>query len=408
MPGRRCINVAELRQMACNLGPAKTAEHLTEALERKWLRPDDFSLAELLEGVVADGAELLRSWRSRKGGGSHSLMEAGTVDYSAFSNITGQIFFTQIKDAYEMEEFVFSKLIPTTGSPLLDTEKIPGFGDIGDQLSTAIPEGEAYPQVSVSEDYIELGPKRKRGGVISVTKEAIAGDRTGQLLQRCQRIGEFLGYSKEARIIDTLIDGNAMAQSITAGGARYHWKGTSYSPYQASSPWINVKTSTALSSWKSVEAAELILAGITDPYTGLPIMIQPTHLIVPPDLMHTAKRIVTATNVQTHAGGYPTSGDLQDFHAPSPLDAYKVVGSRLLKARMTAAGSGSYASPSTAWFLGNPAKAIVYKENWGVQTQTMGANSHDDFWRDIVSSVKVSERGHPGWLEPRLMVKCTS
>src|SRR6185312_9512760 len=263
------------------------------------------------------------------------LLEAGTVDYSAFSNITGQIFYTQVKEAYDDEEFVFSKIVPTKGTPLQDTEKVPGIGNMGDQFSSPITEGDEYPYLGVVEDYIEIGAKHKRGGIIGITREAVVGDRTGLLLERCQRMGYYLGLNKEKRIIDTLIDGNEMAQSITANGSRYHWKGTSYASYQATSPWVNLKTSNPLADWTSVQNAELQLAAITDPYTGEPIMIQPTHVIVPPDLKHTAQRIVTAQEVRTTSPGLATSGGVQQYTAANPMsDAYKVVTSRLLKARL--------------------------------------------------------------------------
>lgn len=379
------------------LGPRKTVRHLEESLEKKHLRPQDFSIRELAESLVPNGREWVYSMNPGKSGFSH-LLEAGSVDYSHFSNITGQIFFTMVKESYEDEEFVFSKLVPTKTSTILDTEKVPGIGNMGDEFSKPLEEGQAYPHLGVAEDYIEIAAKRKRGGIVAVTKEAIAGDKTGILLERCQRLGFYLGLNKEKRIIDAIIDENDGDTSITNGGHRYHWKGTSYATYQASSPWINLATSNALVDWTDVEAAELKLAAITDPYTGEPILVQPTHLVVTPDLKHTAYRIMAATNVQTHAGGYATSGNLQDYHAPSPLDPYKVLTSRLLKARL---------ATDTTWFLGNPSKAFSYFENWGIQTAQQGSGSEDEFNRDIVMKFKASERGAMATMEPRLMVKCT-
>lgn len=395
MPGTRCISGRELAHLYKRLGPRRTIQHLEEALEKKLLKPQDFSIRDLAENLVENGREWVYSMNPGKSG-FHHLLEAGTVDYGHFSNITGQIFFTMVKEAYEDEEFVFSKLIPTKPSTILDTEKIPGIGNMGDQFATPLAEGEAYPHVNVVEDYIEVAAKQKRGRIIAVTKEAIAGDKTGVLLERCQRLGFYLGLNKEKRLIDCVIDENAGAVSITAGGHRYHWKGTSYATYQATSPWINSVTSNALNNWKNVESVELKLAAITDPYTGEPILIQPTHLIVTPDLKHTAYRIMQATNVQTHSGGYATTGELQDYHAPSPLDPYKILTSRLLKARL---------ATDTSWFLGNPSKAFAYFENWGIQTAQQGAGSEDDFNRDVVMKFKASERGAAATIEPRLMAK---
>lgn len=410
MAGGRLINARELGHMYRRQGPRWTTHHLTEALEKKHLRPRDFSLRELAENVVKHGREWVAGMSPRSGGGFR-LLEAGTVDYSAFSNITGQIFYTQVKEAYEDEEFVFSKAIETKMSPLQDIERIPGIGQMGDKFTDPIVEGDEYPYLGVVEDYIEAGPTQKRGGIIAITKEAIIGDRTGLLLDRCQRMGFYLGLNKEKRIINTMIDGAEMAQSIHAKGSRYHWKGTSYAAYQSSSPWINVKTSNALGDWTSIQAAELILAAITDPYTGEPIMIQPTHLIVPPDLVHTANRILQSTEVRTTSPGYATSGSPQQYIGPNPvLGQYKVLSSRLLKSQVArAVTSFSYTGASTStWFLGNPQKSLFYRANWDLVTQSMGAGSEEEFKRDVVVRHKVSEKGHPAWMEPRFMCKNTA
>lgn len=401
MPGTRLISARELRHMYTRKGGSWVRKHLTESLEKKHLHPTDFSIRDLAMSVVKDGDEWVRSMVPGKSGTYH-LLEAGSVQYSDFSAITGQIFFNMIKEAYDDEEFVFTKMVKTYPSNIPDIEKIPGISRIGDKFTdTTVNEGDTFPQMAVGEDFIHIGAKKKRGGIVAVTREAVAFDKTGLLLQRCKELGHYLGVSIEKRLIDTLIDGNAAAASIHNGGTRYHWKGTSYAAYQATSPWINVKTSNALASWTNVEAAEVVLSQITDPYTGEPIMIEPTHIIVPPELKHTAYRIMNATNVQTHAGGYATSGNLQDYHAPSPLDPYKVVCSRLFRARMNAAGQ----TASSTWYIGNPAKAIGYWQNFPLTTRELGAGSTADFERDIVAQYRADERGTPGWLEPRLVLK---
>jgi hypothetical protein len=325
------------------------------------------------------------------------LLEAdgSAVAFSAFSKITGQIFFTMTKDAYENEEFVFSKVVPNVTSEILGKEIIPNITSIGDEAGT-VEEGEPYPYAGVSEDYQEIGRKTKRGDILAVTKEAILGDRTGFLLERCSKLGYWLGVNKEKRVIDCIIDENGRAASIVSGGHRYHWKGTSYASYQATTPWINIKTSNALVDWTDVEAAELLLSDMVDPYTGEPIMMRPTHLIVTPQLLHTARQVLGATNVKLHSGGYATSGDLRERDAPNTLDSYTILSSRLLKAR---------AGTDTDWWLGNPGVYARYVENWGITPEEAPSNSAAAFERDIVQQFKISEKGDPFVIEPRVMVE---
>lgn len=388
----RAINPRTLRQQY-RTNPIRCVRELTEHLEEGNLKPADFSLAHLAESIM--GREWMGGLRP-KSGRYISMMEADAVKYSHFTNITGQIVFSAIKESYEMEEYVFSKLIETKPSDILDSEKIPGITEIGDEAEI-VGETDPYPEVGVGEDYIEIGPKAKRGHIVPISKEAIRGDRTGVLIERCRKVGEWLGLNKEKRLIDAFIDENAGAKSAPQGGHRYHWKGTSYATYQTGTPWDNVVTSNALVDWTDVEQAELKLADIVDPFTGEPIMIHPTHIVVTPQNLHTARQILGATNLRLHAGGYATSGNLHERDAPNTLDHYEIVSSRLLKAR---------AATDTDWWFGNPKEAICYVSNWDITTEEAPSNSEAAFRRDVVMQFKASEMGIAATKEPRVVVEC--
>lgn len=397
MAGNRGINYGELRRLVESKGGNATVRHLAEALEQGHLRPTDFSIRELAESMLG------REWVANlnpKSGRFVSLQEAAdasAVHFSHFSNITGQIFFSMVKEAYENEEFVFSKVVPTKPSDIADVEKIPGITQIGDEASI-VNEGEEYPNVGVGEDYIEIAAKRKRGFIVPVTKEAIRFDRTGVLLERCSKGGYWLGLNKEKRVIDCIIDENTGAASIVTGGHRYHWKGTSYATYQTSTPWDNVTASAGLTDWTDVSEAWLTLAGMTDPYTGEPILIQPDTLIVTSARAWIANRIVSATEVR--GGDITTGSGVQTIGAnpvKNSIGNLRVLTSRLLTAR---------AATDTDWWLGNPSKAFAYFSNWDIAPEEAGANSEAAFTRDIVARYKISEMGCAATLEPRLMTEC--
>jgi hypothetical protein len=61
----------------------------------------------------------------------------------------------------------------------------------------------------------------------------------------------------------------------------------------------------------------------------------------------------------------------------------------------------------TTWYLGNPARAFVYMENWPIAVirQDEGPAM---FHRDIVTQFRCSERGQYYVLEPRVMAKATA
>jgi hypothetical protein len=389
----RLLNYRELRRRVELNGVRKTGRQLRESLGKKELSTDDFSIREMAEAFM--GREWVQSLHP-KSGRRPALREASgdAVAFGQLSNITGQIVFSAIKESYDYEEFVFSQVIPTRPTNLLDIEKIPGISGVGDEFDV-VQEAAEYPMVGVSEDWIEVAAKRKRGGIIAVTKEAIFTDKTGQLLDRARKLGWWLGLNREKRLIDCLIDENTGAASITAGGHRYHWKGTSYGTYQSSSPWANVVTGNALANWVNIDSAWKKLAAMTDPYTGEPILVQPTTIIVTPDLFHTARYVTSATEVrnQTNLAAGNTN---RETLSPSPIENYRILMSRLLKAR---------AATDTDWWFGCPEKAFAYFSAWDLVTEEAPANSREAFMRDITFQFKASEAGAAATLEPRLMTE---
>lgn len=375
------------------LGPEATEQHLAEALEQKHIQPSDFSVRDLAEAFV--GREWVESFRP-KSGRIQRLVEADAVSYSHFSNITGQIFFTEVKTAYEDEEFVFSKVVPTRPSRILDMEKVPGLSGIGDEFDV-VGEREEYPILGFSEDYVEVAAKRKRGGIVAVTKEAIIADLTGNLLSNARKLGFWLGLNREKRIIDAIIDENAGAASAVLGGHRYHWRGTSYATYQTSTPYDNVTTGAALVDWTDVNESWQTLSQILDPFTGEPILITPTHLIVTSQNLWTAARIVNATEVRSDTN--PSAGTASnEMITGNPvqmvLGNLQVLSSRLLTAR---------AATDTDWWLGNPQKAFAYYSIWDLTPEEAPTNHPDHFKRDVQMQFKISEMGAAATLEPRLM-----
>lgn len=398
MACNRAVNCRELKQQVTSLTAPVAARHLVDALESKQLKTSDFSIRELAEAFM--GREWVDSMQP-KSGRYVDVQEAtgDVVAYHQLSHITGQIFFTEIKDAYETEDLIFSKIVPTIASKIQDMEKLAGISEVGDEF-TVLGEGDLYPNFGVSEDWVEIAAKQKRGGIVPVTKEAIFGDLTGKLQERCRSIGKYLAINKEKRIIDAFVDENAGAVSAALGGHRYHWKGTSYATHQTATPWINVKTSNALVDHTDIENAWLIGTAILDPYTGEPTPFRPKHLVVTQQNYMTALRILRATNVQTHAGGYATSGNLIDTHAPSPvndvLPGLIPVTSALLATRT---------ATDTDWWLGDIARVVHYYSNWDVTPEEAPPQNREQFTRDIVFQVKASEKGVASVVEPRAVVE---
>lgn len=391
------LDYKEMRHLYETEGGRATLDLLDDAIGERKIDPNGYSLLEAAEEWM--GREFVQSLRPKSGRWSASALReaAGTaVAYSMFSNITGQIAFSTIKQGFDLPEFVFSKAIPTKPSDILDSEKIPGISEIGDEFSV-VDEEDEFPFVGVTEDYIEIARKSKRGAIIRVTKEAIRGDKTGLLLERCRKLGRWLGLNREKRLIDAVIDENGGATSIVNRGHRYHWKGTSYATFQASTPWVNIKTSNGLADWTDLDNAWLLLQNLRDPFTGEPITVIPDTIIVTPQNFHLALTILHAMWVRRNSNISAGTANIET-QAPSPIADinYKLLSSALLADR---------AATDTDWWYGNPGQAINYFSVWDVEPEELGRDSTEAFKRDVVMQFKASEMGAAATMEPRALVE---
>ncbi len=322
-----------------------------------------------------------------------NLLEAGDgVDVTAFLNITGQVIYSKIMEAYTQEAFVVSKLVDTIPTRL-DGEKIPGIARLSATRSTEVAPGMPYPQP-------RLRRRLHRNSVDHEARLHRAGDQGGDLLRphvpgvvsgrpksaRCS------GLNKEKRLLDLLIGATN----------NYKWRGTTYNTYQTAAPWVNVKTSNELVDWTNVDAAEQLFADILDPNTGEPVLVEANTVLVMPAYRHAAHRVFNA------AGDSSTSPPTS---RPPRWPPIRWATTRWSKAGwLTAASWPRARRPTTPRSGGSSAissKAFAYMENWPITVTQSPQNSEADFNQDIVVRFKASERGAAAVINPRYVVKNT-
>ncbi|HEX3658631.1 MAG TPA: hypothetical protein VHV55_22760 [Pirellulales bacterium] len=384
------INSREVKRRYELDGPQKTTTHLAEALRDKHVRADEFSLRDLAEALVPDGHEWVRLMDPHASGGVNVLEAGDGVDVTAFLNITGQVIYSKIMEAYQQEAFIMSKLVETIPTRL-DGEKIPGIARVADDIQAVQP-GMPYPSLGFGEDYIETPSTTKRGFIVPVTREAIFFDRTHLVLTRAAEVGEILGLDKEKRLLDLAIGTTN----------NYKWVGTTYNTYQTSSPWVNVISGNELVDWTSVDASEQLFADMLDPNTGEPILVQAKTVLVTPAYLHAAARIFNATDVATVSSASST-GSVHTRYA-NPLTGYNFQSSRLLYRRILAGGTAE-SSAKQWWFHGDFKRAFAYMENWPITVTQAPVNSEAEFSQDVVVRYKASERGAAAVMNPRYVVK---
>ena len=367
------------------------------AIDEKAIKTPKMELGELFAECYGDDTYYrVKSGREQHHEAVRRFQEAdGGVTTAAFQNISGQIVYATVLEKDQSPDFVVAKMIPEERAIITDGEKIAGITEIGNK-SALRKEGDPYTEMGVGEDWIQTPYVPDRGGIVSVTWEAVFNDRTGQLLDRCGDVGYWaIGYPEEVAAIDCLIDENVTNH-------RYNWRGTviaSYGDNSGSHTWDNLAATNGLVDWNNLNTAEQVFNGLTNPYTGTPIMIEPKHLIVYKGLEQTARRILSATEIRVTSPGYATTGNPTQTNMANPYNnKYTVVTSQLLAPQL---------ATDTDWFLGDITKYAMRKVAEPLQVVQAPANTTADFERRVVARYRANKRFVHVVRQPRAIVKST-
>jgi hypothetical protein len=377
------------------------------------LKPEDFSLRDLAEEFVTsrDGREVVgRDWvkYSLDPSRSQDLQEAiSAVDSSAFRDISGQLLIRATMTAYANPTFTLSAAIPTQPTPFTRGEKVPGMAlprdpEVDHLEALVVNELEEYKTIGFSAEYTELPATVKRGGIIAVSREMIFEDLTGLAIQRAQHIGRILGMRKELRLADLVLgytnNYKEKRANLSSSTSRY----TYYGIADSSAPWINHLDNNTLDDYTALDAAEQLFTDMTDPNTGMPIILEGRTLIHAPGMWSTVQRITrtTETRANTQSSAYTTI-------VPFPLvrPGLTTLESTFLWFQCKSRFSLSSSDATSYWWYGDLARAFAYLSNWDIELTQAAANSDAEFRQDIVYQIKASERGEAAVLEPRRMVR---
>lgn len=400
MLGRKGI---ALRQAVKAQGSVAVAQKLTESLREGTLKPENFSLLELAYGFM--GEDFLAEMSQQETGhnvseGIRLMQESGSgpsgVDSTAFIDITGQIVYNKIMDAYNAPEFVADNFVEVVPTSFLDGEKIAGITAVKGQVKN-VAEGSPYPEAAIGQDYIETPATTKQGLILSLTKETIAKDRTGVLLTRAANIGQRSRMDKENRIWDVVL-GNVN---------NYKWKGTTYNTFLSSSnsatTWLNDGSGAPFTDWTSIEEVMVKAADIVNPdqpdyNEPLPVADTFNTLLAMPSNFMKVKRVLGATQIRGQSGGSNVNWTIGDNVVNGMFTPYI---SSIAYQRLIQTGGITASNAKDYWFLGNPKKAFYYMEVWPIQVFQAPENSEPAFTRDIVTRWKISERGVAVVANPR-------
>lgn len=392
-----------LKLLYQSLGPTECVQLLSEGIKSGEFKPTDFSLRELAEAFCGDQwvKRLNPAYTARFG--SMNILEAGEgVDVTAFSNITGQIFYNRILEGWKNATLVSEQLterIPTT----LDGEKMPW---LSHQIQEGAPihPGMPYPEANFSERYITTPNTYKYGQIVSVTKEMIFFDRTGQALRAAGETGWKLGYNKEKRVLNVVL---GIVNTYSLNGTTYN---TYLTGTQTPPSYANSQSGTPLVDYTSIQSAVTLASQILDPDTGNPLdNIEMKQLFVMPARLFHAKRLAAASEYRSTYPGFAASASEPDGNvqmiAPNPVGTLQVLTSPIAYQQLVNVGGISSTNANEYWYIGDFKRAFAYMENWPITVVQAPAQSIKEFEQDLVVRYKASERGSPAVLDPRYVFK---
>ncbi len=392
-------DAAELKTMVedKDVGLDGVKAFITEGMERGrtgkpgGMKSDHFSVRDLFEEFYPNGGDILRCWSKRRPVPGHLMEAADAVSTQNFSEIIGQLLVNDVLRGYEAPQLIWPQLCTTKQTVILNGEKIPGIGGLGD-VAQAVGEAEEYPVVGLNQEYIETPQLVKRGFRVALTKEIVIADLTGLLGERAAGGAEYLGVNLEKRVIDAAI-------GVTN---TYKRLGVATNTYLASGAYANYSSGNTLVDWKSIETAWLLFDALNDPNTGEPIVGNFNTMLVPSALKATAEQIVRATNVQK-VDNQVAAGTVRFNSEYNPATALvpglKVLSSPYVKRR---------SSSAARWWLGDFPRAFRKMTAWEITPEQQGQGSYLQFHRDIVMEHKISVMDAIAVVEPRAVTQNAS
>jgi phage major head subunit gpT-like protein len=341
------------------------AKKFKETFSKKW-GVDPFDPAMLKEGFSWSkaSAKMARFAEAEQSTAWVQLLRAGV------QNIANDLFQSMPGTYEEWVHTVPSKLNTELYAPL---ESV-GFPD-------EVPEGGYFPEVSTFGLDIKLRNK-KYGSIFAATFEMVEDDQTGQMVQRAQRMGEYLKILTEVLVMSKLASPSG---GVTYLGRFFPVSETKPS-YESNYPWTtsaapftgggyNRPTSFTIFNVAGLTAGLQALGQQLDAL-GNYVPVQPTHAIVSPQRRFDAAQIL-------HSAYYPagaqaagtTGGAFSDNVLKSVVD--------LIVTPYMPTNGGVINGLSNAWYLVDAKKpAFIWQLREGVSLVAEAPNSGDGFSRD--------------------------
>ncbi len=331
-------------------------------------------VAALLEAKKIDAKRVsLRAlYESLVGSLEHrELMEDGNLSSSAFPNIAGQIISKVMIDGYQEFPKDVDKLCRTVPSKL-KVSRVVGWSAIG--FVKQVNERQEYPEVTPPDEKLQTVKNFKYGGRLSLTREDLFFDQTGELIDRARGVGERGAQKRASLIFGAVCDGGGTPGGGTAlSGAALYTAGNG-----------NLITANPIGTdgW---EASRKKLYDQTDEQ-GEPIWVMGDK----PILVCGSTLLATAEKLQKNERGPQGTANLDVNLAQGQFDIV----------------INPYIPSISSWWYGAPQRQIRWEEVWPLEVFTRtGQDTEEGFNADVIQQFKCSFYGGAGAADYRYVVE---
>lgn len=320
-----------------------------ELLEAKKLDPLKVSFRALFEELVGPVS-------------SRELMEAGNLTSSAFPNIAGQIISKVMIDGYTQFPKDVDRLVRVVPSKL-KTSRVVGWSAIG--FVQQVNEKQDYPEILPPDEKMQTIKNLKYGGLLSLTREDLFFDQTGELIDRARMIGERGAQKRAALIFAVVCDGLGVPANGTGlSGAAVYTSGNK-----------NLITANPLGTAGWETSRKKLMDQVDEQGEPIWVMGDKPLIIVGSTLLATAEKL------QKNEHGDLGTANLDTNLAQGQFDV--VV--------------NPYLPSTSSWWHGAPARQFRWEEVWPIETFTRsGQDTEDGFNADVIQQFKLSFYGGAG------------
>ena len=365
------------------------ANYLGTLLEDKKISTKDFSLRGLYEALCDTPLN------------EDPVLVAEDLNSSAFPTIVSKILHKDIIDEYNLALGNVDMLTRKGKATRSDEELVVGFEASSNDVLLRR-QGMAYEESDFGEKNWKIF-MADFGRMISLTREVIYEDRTGEVLDRAKNIGRLAGHHKQKTIIETLT-GTARSyfEESTFQGCFYNGAAKTganlYANDHASNfdgqANDNLAATNALVDYTDVDAVWHLFAAMVDE-AGSKINIVPTQIIIPPALKATAAKVFRGDMALLAVG----DGDLQNIPTYNPIND---LGGPLEIV------SSVFMPDTSTWYMGSCPDQLLELEVFPPETRTQGADSDLAFTSQIIARFRFSMHWGIGHTDYRYIVKSTA